>query len=93
MGTLESVELGHAREVTRLGHPCYHEITNPNINLVHFSLQPKNFDHKSTYNYALFYFDLFVHKIPKYIGLLGLDLFQCHRLGCLGTSPIKSAAI
>ena len=21
---------------------CYHEITNPNINLVHFSLQPKN---------------------------------------------------
>ena len=44
MGTLEAVELGHAREVTRLGHPdiCYHEITNPNINLVHFSLQPKN---------------------------------------------------
>ena len=44
MGTLESVELGHAREVTRLGHPdiCYHEITNPNINFVHFSLQPKN---------------------------------------------------
>ena len=49
MGTLEAVELGHAREVTRLGH-----------------------------NYALFYFDLFVRKIPKYIGLLGLDLFQCH---------------
>ena len=44
MGTLEAVELGHASEVTRLGHPdiCYHEITNPNINLVHFSLQPKN---------------------------------------------------
>ena len=44
MGTLEAVELGHAREVTRLGHPdiCYHEITNPNINLVHFSLQSKN---------------------------------------------------
>ena len=44
MGTLEAVELGHAREVTRLGHPdiCYHEITNPNINLVHFLLQPKN---------------------------------------------------
>ena len=44
MGTLEAVELGHAREVTRLGHPdiCYLEITNSNINLVHFSLQPKN---------------------------------------------------
>ena len=44
MGTLEAVELGDAREVTLLGHPdiCYHEITNPNINLVHFSLQPKN---------------------------------------------------
>ena len=44
MGTLEAVELGHARKVTRLGHPdiSYHEITNPNINLVHFSLQPKN---------------------------------------------------
>ncbi len=44
MGTLEAVELGHASEVTLLGHPdiCYHEITNPNINLVHFSLQPKN---------------------------------------------------
>ena len=44
MGTLEAVELGHARKVTQLGHPdiCYHEITNPNINLVHFSLQPKN---------------------------------------------------
>ena len=43
MGTLEAVELGHASEVTRLGHPdiCYHEITNPNINLVHFSLQQK----------------------------------------------------
>ena len=41
----------------------------------------------------LFYFDLFVRKIPKYNGLLGLDLFQFHRLGCLGTSPIKSAVI
>ena len=95
MGTLEAVELGHASEVTRLGHPdiCYHEITNPNINLVHFSLQPKNLKCTSLaiqcqnglsviirlwYNYALFYFDLFVRKIPKYIGLLGLDLFQCH---------------
>ena len=47
MGTLESVELGHAREVTRLGH-----------------------------NYALFYFDLFVRKIPKYMGLLGLGLYK-----------------
>ena len=32
---------------------------------------------------------LFVRKIPKYIGLLGLDLFQFHRLGCLGNISHK----